>query len=233
MITILAFKRQRKKVVRYKCCAEGRDFILITAPFKRPSERLIEVLDKSMPVVMPYNAPEALHKFSYPTRGFKNRVLLAAFFEYCKLTRPKSAAIYGCEFIENEYFILISRFTDRLYLCDKPEDTELCREALGYSGTPILFGNNTTNLNTALIINSNKRQTFDLKTAVFCEKAFNKAAANFKNCEFAGITELDPIQLSAALYEQYGLQHELTLWKERILNCDYLQPKKITNKIFT
>lgn len=182
---------------------EGVEFLKISLPFpksKRQKRLLTQYLSPFEGQVIFDNffgEKEEFSKYKINTENFEKKLLIAAFLDYCKKNKPKSAMITGKKFLNNRFFAELGKYTDKIYIPFDPFDRSLSLNILKNSGAPVIFGyaeesecaclcleNSVPNLNVSVI---------------FEKKFFQKLKYKEKQILNKDFSDFDALELSAAI----------------------------------
>lgn len=225
MFTVVRFRGRKKLIYRYKKYLKQTKYgyyteiILPPAKNNRQIKRLSDILSEySGSIIYEKNHfANAFEAMPYPTSQFCDRVLIHAFYEYCKKMHPDCAVINPQGKIQNDFYLKLSNYVGRLViLCQKP-DYELCRRLLNYSGTPLFFDNSVSNGAILLDLSDTPLNSGGVFTANFQKNILQTVADSFifEENNFNG---LEPISLSAAMVEKLNRRDLIKEWSTAVNN---------------
>lgn len=223
MFTVVRFTGRKKLFYRYKKYLRQTknlaytEIILSTPRNHRQKELLSNILlEYSGTIVYEksyFNTP--LPAAPYSTDEFCDRVLINAFYEYCKKEKPYCAVINPKGKLKDDFYLKLSNHVSRLVILFEKPNFELCQRILNYSGTPVFFDNSISKDSIFLDLSNPP-----LLTGGICPVHFQKrclyAASDCISFENESFNSLEPVSLSAALFENFNRRDLIEAWSTAV-----------------
>ncbi len=157
----------------------------------------------------------SLEESAFSPNAFGERILLAAFLRYCKQKKPPCVTIAPAGKMHPDYLCAIAPFVGRILCIGVPANLALCQSLLEKSGTPLFFVKTLPEDTAFLNLDKSDYKMFHQNGPYFSLETFLRLSVSLTFPP--PLDEIDPLTLSAALFEKTNRPDLKEKWVEAIL----------------
>lgn len=225
MFTVVHFRGRKKLFYRYKkYLRQTKNLayteIVFSPPRNSHQKKLLSKIlsEYSGTIVYEKSYPDnPLPAAPFPADAFCDRVLINSFYEYCKKIKPYCAVINPQGKIKDDFYLKLSNHVNRLVILFEKPNFELCQKILNYSGTPVFFDNSVSKDSICLDLSNPPLLNGGIYSAHF-QKRCLYAVADSISFENECFDFLEPVSLSAALFEKFNRRDLIEVWSAAVNN---------------